>query len=109
MHNLTCMEMDQNVQNWMKISVSEEPDPGAGAPATVSPEGKEEERQTGREGGEDKTRSELARARPGYQEENKAADCYQRGEISHIGKENDVKQSMFILGRGGPHTATKIN
>ena len=90
MHNLTCMEMDQNFQNWIKISVSEEPHPGAGAPAPVSPERKEEERQTGGEGGEDKTRSELARVGPGYQQENKAADCYQRGEISHIGKEDEM-------------------
>ena len=62
--------------------VLEESESAAGAPAEVSPERKEEERETGRQGGEDQTRSELAGVRAGCQQENKAADCRQRGLMS---------------------------
>ena len=61
--------------------VLEEPHPGAGAPAEVSPEREEEERETSSQGRKDQTRSQLAGARAGYQQENKAADSYQRGHI----------------------------
>ena len=80
------------------MTVPEEPDPGAGAPAQVSLERKEEERKTRENGqrGKDKTRSELARVRPGYQQENKAADCYQRGD-------------MYLIYRKGKGTFPKVN